>query len=28
VNAVTQNEGDPISHEPELKFNAVRLEKI
>jgi len=28
VNAVTQNEADPISHEPELKFSAVRLEKI
>jgi len=28
VNAVTQPEGDPISREPELKFSAVRLEKI
>ena len=28
VNAVTQHAADPISHEPELKFNAVRLEKI
>lgn len=28
VNAVVQNEVDPISREPELKFSAVRLEKI
>ncbi len=28
VNAVVQSATDPISHEPELKFSAVRLEKI
>ena len=28
VNAVVQNATDPISREPELKFSAVRLEKI
>ena len=27
VNAVTNNACDPISHEPELKFSAVRLEE-
>jgi anaerobic selenocysteine-containing dehydrogenase len=27
VNAATASEGDPISHQPELKFSAVRLEK-
>jgi len=27
VNAVTNSASDPISHEPELKFSAVRLEK-
>jgi len=28
VNAVTQSANDPISREPELKFSAVRMEKI
>jgi sulfite reductase (NADPH) flavoprotein alpha-component len=28
VNAVVQDRSDPVSHEPELKFSAVRLEKI
>ncbi len=28
VNAVTHEATDPISHEPELKFSAVRLEKV
>jgi anaerobic selenocysteine-containing dehydrogenase len=27
VNAVTTEASDPISHEPELKFSAVRIEK-
>jgi anaerobic selenocysteine-containing dehydrogenase len=28
VNSVVQDKCDPISREPELKFSAVRLEKI
>jgi anaerobic selenocysteine-containing dehydrogenase len=28
VNALTHGENDPISREPELKFSAVRLEKV
>ena len=28
VNAVTTGAGDPISRQPELKFSAVRLEKV
>ncbi|MGH7968692.1 MAG: molybdopterin dinucleotide binding domain-containing protein, partial [Limisphaerales bacterium] len=28
VNAVVQNEADPVSREPELKFSAVRMEKV
>lgn len=28
VNAVTNDANDPISHEPELKFSAVRMERL
>jgi hypothetical protein len=28
INTVTNEASDPVSREPELKFSAVRLEKI